>query len=120
MNHLGLRPLRHFSFLQDILKLIQVLHDIEERAPALKRQREEHEQAMQSLQSLESMMETEREMNASFKGEAELSRQRLETAGRENERLRKQVRLSFQGPELRRSGGLGGYLLTVRSWVRVL
>ena len=115
MNHLGLRPLRHFSFLQDILKLIQVLHDIEERAPALKRQREEHEQAMQSLQSLESMMETEREMNASFKGEAELSRQRLETAGRENERLRKQVRLSFQGPELRQSGGL-----TVRSWVRVL
>ena len=50
---------------------------------------------MQSLQSMESMLETEREMNAAFKGEADVSRQRLVTAGRENERLRKQVRHLF-------------------------
>ncbi len=43
------------------------------------------------MKTLEGFLEEERELNSTYKQEAEINRQRLATAGRENERLRRQV-----------------------------
>jgi hypothetical protein len=72
---------------------LQILIDIEERAPAMKRQRDEYEHAMASLKSLEQMLEEERDLNSTYKQEADTNRHRLATAGRDNERLKRQVRI---------------------------
>ena len=69
----------------------KILQDIEIRAPAMKRQREEYDHAVETMKTLEGFLEEERELNSSYKQEAEINRQRLATAGRENERLRRQV-----------------------------
>ena len=74
------------------LIFFQILSDIEERAPSMKRERDEYVHAVESLKSLEQMVEEERELNSTYKNEAETNRHRLATAGRENERLKKQVR----------------------------
>ena len=58
----------------------------------MKRERDEYVHAVESLKSLEQMVEEERELNSTYKNEAETNRHRLATAGRENERLKKQVR----------------------------
>ncbi len=74
-----------------IISSYKILQDIEVRAPAMKRQREEYEHAVETVKTLEGFLEEERELNSTYKQEAEINRQRLATAGRENERLRRQV-----------------------------
>ena len=81
-------------FSVNLVFLCKILHDIEERAPGLKRQREDYERVVESHKALEQMLDHERQMNASYKNDTDVGRQRLMTAGRENDRLRKQV-ISF-------------------------
>jgi hypothetical protein len=43
--------------------IFQILHDIEERAPGLKRQREEYDQVMESLKAMEKLVEDEHQVS---------------------------------------------------------
>ena len=77
--------------------LEQILNDIEERAPALKQQRDDFERAQDMLEAVKAELQKEKEQHETDKDEAESARRKLAHSSRENERSQKQIKdLSVQ------------------------
>ena len=75
----------------------QILSDIEERAPAFKRQRDDYDSALETIEGLKLELEKEKESRASEKLEAETANRKLSATARENTRFQKQMKdLSIQ------------------------
>ena len=70
----------------------QILSDIEERAPAFKRQRDDYEKAMETISGLKIELQNEKESHDSERTEVETARRRLSVATKDNERLHKQIK----------------------------
>ncbi len=92
--------------------LEQILKEIEQRAPALKQQREEYDRAVAAVSSLTTQLEEARQEYEFRKREADETRQRFSTMTRENSRmvqqvqdLSKQVTVLVREVEAARSGG---------------
>lgn len=96
--------------------LDQILLEIEERAPVLRKQREEYDRAVHAVNSLSKQLEEARQEYEFRKREANECRQRASTVSRENQRLVKQVHdlgkqvtVLVNEVELARSGGVRDY-----------
>ena len=70
----------------------QILSDIEERAPAFKRQRDEHENALETINKLQIELKNEKQLHESELNELEIVKRRCTTVTKENERSKKQVK----------------------------
>lgn len=70
--------------------LEQILMDIEQRAPALKRQRDEYERAVQTVGQMTEQIEQLRDANREDNDNVEVLKRRLESLGRDNDRMTKQ------------------------------
>merc|ERR1712088_306354 len=70
----------------------QILSDIEERAPAFKRQRDEYERALETITGLKKELQSEKESNESERIEVEAARRKLTAASKDHDRLQKQIK----------------------------
>ena len=70
----------------------QILSDIEERAPAFKRQRDEYERSLHSINGLKIDLQNEKESHESDRTEVETVKRKFASVVRENERSQKQVK----------------------------
>ena len=70
----------------------QILSDIEERAPAFKRQRDEYERAVETINSLKLELQGKMESHELETVEKETIKRKLAVANRENERAQKQMK----------------------------
>ena len=75
--------------------LDQILKEIEDRAPAMKQQREDYDRAVAAVTSLTRQMEEARQEYEFRKREANEARQRAATVARENQRLVSQVLMKY-------------------------
>ena len=73
------------------LYIEQILHEIEERTPLLKQQREDYEKAMSAVGGLTETLESAREEVELRRGEAEEARRRLVGVERDRDRQSQQV-----------------------------